>query len=93
MRAEGRLNERVLASDIANWAVRDEEVGNNPILTNTKKLGRYLQMHQHMLRETVGLIQLGKQQNVQRYKLLSEEGIKVYNALGTNLEKENDGRS
>jgi hypothetical protein len=91
MRSEERLEEYFHASNICNWANSDEEVSNNPILTSTKKLGRYLQMHQNMIKTTIGLVQMGKQKNVQRYKLLSAEGMKLYNSL--NLKKENDGRS
>jgi hypothetical protein len=88
MRAEDRTGS-FDAGDIREWAVNDEEVHDNPIMTNSKKLGRYLQMHQNMIKTSIGLMPLGKRMNRQMYRLLSTEGMETYK----NLEKENDGRT
>lgn len=59
-----------VVEDVSNWAMGMPEYEKNDILTNGRRLGRYMQQHKSMLGNNAGIVESGKQNNRIRYKLL-----------------------
>jgi hypothetical protein len=61
---------RISASTIAAWAATEEEFEKCENLTNSRRLGRYLQIHKTMVAQITGLIEAGTQNNRTMYKIV-----------------------
>lgn len=60
--------------EISNWASAMPEYEKNEILTNGRRLGRYMQQHKSMLGNKCGIVEDGKVNNRFRYKLIDVPG-------------------
>ena len=63
-------NQIITASMISEWAVSQEDFEKCEMLTSTRRLGRYLQIHKSMITTICGLIDNGTRNNKQIYKLV-----------------------
>lgn len=61
------------AQDIADWAQARDEYMANQIVTNGRKLGRYLTSHKFMVESYAHIVCVGVQQNRQVYRVVSEK--------------------
>src|SRR5204863_4393153 len=61
-RNNGVANKFVTSQILANWAQGMEEFDKNEVLTNARRLGRYLKLHKSV-GGGIGLIEVGSQNN------------------------------
>jgi Domain of unknown function (DUF3854) len=67
------MSVRIHASDIAEWASVQEEYEDNDILTNTRKLGRYMVQYGATLASLIKLVPGKRYMNRETYHLLPED--------------------
>jgi len=59
----GQQRERFTSADIASWAETHEEFSKNLTISNSRKLGRYMQTHKAIVRKATGITEYGVQGN------------------------------
>ena len=57
------------AQEISTWAMTDEEYADCEELTNSRRLGRYMQTHKSVIASTARIIEAGKTNNRIKYQL------------------------
>lgn len=57
------------AQDIVEWAMGQEDFEKCEMLTNARRLGRYLQAHKALIASSVGFVESGMRNNRQVYKI------------------------
>lgn len=60
---------KVFAKQISEWAMSQEDFEHCEMLTNTRKLGRYLQTHRSMVHTICGLVVAGTEGNRQVFRI------------------------
>ena len=63
------------AQDISAWAASTEEYMECDELTNSRRLGRYLQTHKTIIQSTTGLKESGKSNNRTKYILVARKDV------------------
>lgn len=69
-RKEGTTSERFFAAEISDWCLSEEEFGNNEILVNARKLGKYMSEHAQTLTQVLSIYSGGSYANRSSYRLL-----------------------
>lgn len=69
---EYRSGSTFTAQDISNWAMANEEYMDCEELTNSRRLGRYMQTHKTIIASEGNIIEAGKQNNRIKYQLRRE---------------------
>ena len=58
------------SGDISNWAIGEEEFKSCEMLTNSRRLGRYMQVHKGLIASSLGLVDKGQRNNSQVYQIV-----------------------
>lgn len=61
------------AGDIVEWAQSQEDFDKCEMLSNARRLGRYLQTHKALVQSSLGLTDAGQRNNRQVYKIVREK--------------------
>lgn len=61
---------KITCHDISEWAKIEEEFMHCEMITNPRRLARYMQTHKSIIAMSCGLVEAGKVNNKQRYKLI-----------------------
>lgn len=69
-----RLGQECTVSQISSWALQRDEYRDNEILTNTRKLGRYIAQHKAIVKRNAGLETLGKKCNRMFFRCIPVKG-------------------
>ena len=59
------------AGDIVEWAAGQEDFEKCEMLTNGRRLGRYLQTHKSLVASSLGLVDKGQRNNRQVYQIVT----------------------
>ena len=62
-------NKKITLQDIASWALGREEYSENQVLTNARRLARYIKSHRFMVIKLAGFTEAGKYGNREAYRL------------------------
>ncbi len=67
--SEQGVKAKFTASDIAMWAQGNEEFSDNLQLTNSRRLGRYMQSHKRAIERTANIVECGVQGNRKQFRV------------------------
>jgi len=67
---------RFMARDVYEWGLGQTDFCENPIMSNVRKLGRYMANHNHQLMQSLGIIPAGIAGNAMKYRLVISDKTK-----------------
>jgi hypothetical protein len=63
-------DDTITVNQISEWCMDRDEYKENQTLTNARRLGRYMQIHKHLIATTAGIYEDGKTGNRIRYRVV-----------------------
>lgn len=62
-------NKTITLQDVASWAMSREEYAENTVVTNARRLSRYIKQHKYMVEKVAGFMPYGRYGNRDAYRL------------------------
>jgi 5S rRNA maturation endonuclease (ribonuclease M5) len=75
LQPKAHIPPRFNVSDISGWAMAEDEFERCEMLTNTRKLGRYLITNKALVQSMTGITELGKINNKLQYRIIPRKGV------------------